>query len=63
MDVDNASPDKNKKGAGGSGSGKYKMDLGPDDGELEVVSPLADGLGALKWGGCGIGAGVSVYVK
>lgn len=56
--MDGASPGKNKKGAaGGSGSGsssKYKMDLGPDDGKLEVVSPLADGLGA-----CGIGVVIS----
>ena len=41
MDVDGASP--NKKGGSSS---KYKMDLGPEDGKLEVVSPLADGLGA-----------------
>jgi len=42
MDEDAGTP---SKGKGKGSSSKYKLDLGPDDGKLEVVSPLAEGLG------------------
>lgn len=47
MEVDGASPNtKAAKKGRGAAKPQYKLDLGPEDGRMEVVSPLKDGLGA-----------------
>lgn len=46
MQEDGASPQGKGRGQGKKARPpQYKLDLGPDDGGMEVVSPLADGLG------------------